>query len=340
MPAEWEHHEATWLSWPHNEETWPGRLPAVEEVYLQMLEGLLPGEKVNLLVNDEKERDHVQRLVSKRGISVQNLVFHLIRTVDAWMRDYSPQFVCRTQGGRREVAALKWGFNAWGGKYASLAEDDRAGELIAPLLPMPVYRPGLIMEGGSLDTNGRGTLLTTEQCLLHPNRNPQFSREQIEEKLRDFLGFTHFIWLGKGIEGDDTDGHIDDITRFVNPATVVTALETNSADPNSKILDENLKRLKASAGQDGEPLNIIPVPMPDPVSGPGGRMPASYLNFYIANQTVLVPVFGSTKDEAAMKILSEIFPKRRVIGIRSEILVQGLGAIHCITHEQPAGGDL
>ncbi len=334
MPAEWAPHEATWLAWPTNEETWPGKLPEVEEIYLQMIEAITSGEKVHLLVNDEKTRDLVSHRLKDRGVSEKNMVYFLIPTVDAWVRDYGPSFAT---GGKTksEIVGIKWIFNAWGGKYESLALDNGAGEKIADQLEMPFFRPGMILEGGSIDTNGLGTCLVTEQCLLNPNRNPHLSRAQVEGMLRDFLGFTHFIWLGEGIEGDDTDGHIDDITRFVDPTTVVTAIEENLEDPNAQPLQENWKRLEKARDQDGKKLEIVSLPMPDRVEISWGRLPASYLNFYIANTVVLVPVFGSNKDEAALQILQSLFPRKRVVPIRSETLVMGLGGIHCVTHEQP-----
>ena len=337
MPAEWEPHEATWLAWPHNEETWPGKSKQIEEVYLQMIEALLPGEKVHLLVNDEKERDQVERYLHSRDVSTRHLVFFLIPTIDVWIRDYGPNFICKDEGHRREVAWVKWKFNAWGEKYESLMKDDAVGERLASLLKMPVFHQELILEGGSIEPNGLGTALVTEQCLLNPNRNPRFTQPEIEREIRNFLGFTHLIWLGDGIEGDDTDGHIDDIARFVSPNTVVAAVEENESDPNAIPLRENLKRLRDARDQNGKPFEIIPIKMPDRVDASWGRLPASYLNFYIGNGVVLVPIFGSKKDETALKKIQEIFPRRHVMGIRSEDLVLGMGAIHCVSHEQPKG---
>ena len=337
MPAEWEPHEATWLAWPHNEETWPGKGKQIEEVYLQMLEALLPGEKVHLLANDEKERDYIERRMRTRGASTKQLIYFLIPTIDAWVRDYGPNFICKNQGEghRREVAWVKWKFNAWGEKYESLMADDGVGEKLANHLNMPLFRPPLVLEGGSIDTNGLGTVLTTEQCLLNPNRNRGLSRPEIEDALREFLGFTHFIWLADGIEGDDTDGHIDDIARFIDPTTVVAAAEESETDANSIPLKENLKRLKEARDQNGKPFYVVTLPMPDRVDASWGRLPASYLNFYIGNDAVLVPVFSSKKDRTVLEKLKELFPKRHVIGIRSEDLVLGMGAIHCVSHEQP-----
>jgi len=336
MPAEWESHEGTWLAWPHNKETWPGKLPEVEEIYLQMIEALAPHEKVKLLVNTERMRDRVAVQLRARGVSSKNIHYYFIPTVDTWIRDYGPNFVLRRSDSRKEIAFVKWKFNAWGGKYESLAQDDRIPDQLAPLLGMPVFSPGLVLEGGSIDTNSKGTVLLTEQCLLNPNRNPHLTRSGIEEALKKFLGLTHFIWLGEGIEGDDTDGHIDDITRFVNSTTVVTAVENDANDFNEAPLRENLERLKRVVDQDGRKLAIVTAPMPERIDGPWGRLPASYLNFYIANGVVLVPIFGSRKDYAALRILEEVFPKRRIVGIRAETLVLGLGGIHCVTHEEPA----
>ncbi len=335
MCAEWEPHEATWLAWPHNEETWPGKLPEVEEIYLQMMEALLPQEKVCLLVKDEAMRERVDGRLRKRGGDSKHLVSYPLPTIDAWIRDYGPNFILRSSGSLRETAYVHWGFNAWGGKYGRHAKDEGVPEALEPTLGMPVFRPGLVLEGGSIDTNGKGTCLTTKQCLLNPNRNPGRSQEEIEQALRDFLGLTHFLWLGEGIEGDDTDGHVDDIARFVNPTTVVTAVEKDGSDRNGPVLRKNLKRLQNAVDEGGRRLTVVPLPMPGRLEAPGRRLPASYLNFYIANGVVLVPIFGHKNDEAALKTLTEIFPKRRVIGIRSEALVLGMGGIHCVTHEQP-----
>lgn len=335
MPAEWERHEATWLAWPHNEETWPGKVREIEEVYLQMIEALTPYEKVHLLVNDEEERQKVSNRFSAQKISEKNVVYFLVPTVDTWVRDYGPSFVLKKEADKKTAVAIKWLFNAWGGKYESLAHDNGVGDELKKLLPLAFLDPGIILEGGSIDANGEGTCLVTEQCLLNPNRNPHLSRTEIEETLSHYLGFTHFIWLGEGIEGDDTDGHIDDIARFVNPTTVVAAIEENPNDPNEALLRENWRRLEEARDPMGRKLTLIPIPMPDRVEASWGRLPASYLNFYIANGVVLVPIFGQKKDRVALEILKDLFPQRKVIGIRSEILVMGLGAIHCVTHEQP-----
>ncbi len=336
MPAEWDRHEATWLAWPHNEETWPGKVAEIEEIYVQMIEALVPEEKVSLLVNDERTREKVAGRLEKRRVKTSHVIYYVIPTIDAWIRDYGLNFVRRESQEKKEIVSVKWIFNAWGEKYESLMADNVVGSQLAPLLGMPHFAPEVVLEGGSIDTNGEGTCLVTEQCLLNPNRNPHLLRSGIEQVLRDFLGFTHFIWLGEGIEGDDTDGHIDDIARFVNPTTVVTAMEEDPADRNRTPLLENLKRLKTATDEKGRKLTVIPIPMPGRVEASWGRLPASYLNFYIANGVVLVPIFGHANDKTALKTVQEIFPKRRVLGIRSEALVMGLGGIHCVTHEQPA----
>lgn len=337
MPAEWEPHEATWLSWPHNEETWPGKAQVIEEVYLQMMGALTESEKVYLLVNDEKEREHVAKKARTRGVKNQNLIFFEVPTVDAWIRDYGPNFIARDSNGKKEVAWVKWRFNAWGAKYESLMLDDRVGDQLASRLGMTVHRPELILEGGSIDTNGLGTCLTTEQCLLNPNRNQGVSKSEIAKALRDYLGFTHLIWLGDGIEGDDTDGHIDDIARFVSPTTVAAAIEENQNDKNFHPLQENLKTLREAKDQNGKKLNTVTLPMPDRIDVSWGRLPASYMNFYIGNGVVLVPIFGHRQDEKALEILKDLFPAHRIVGIRCEDLVMGMGAIHCVSHEMPAG---
>lgn len=337
MPAEREPHKATWLAWPHNEETWPGRLPHVEEIYLEMIQALAPHEKVHLLVNDPPMEERVRKRLGQKGVEIQNVSCHILPTVDAWIRDYGPSFILRRAGGegKKGKACVRWIFNAWGRKYVSEAQDDRVTDQLGPILQMPVFKSQMVLEGGAIDTNGKGTCLATEECLLNPNRNPGLSRVEIERTLRDYLGLTHLIWLGEGIEGDDTDGHVDNLARFVEPATVVAAEEKNSRDPNKAVLEKNLKRLRQATDQDGKKLTVATLPMPDRLEGPRGRLPVSYLNFYVANGVVLAPIFGHRNDSAAMRVLEELFPTRQIIGIRSETLVLGLGGIHCVTHEEP-----
>ncbi len=336
MPAEWEKHEATWLAWPHNPETWTD-LREIESIYIEIISLLVRGEKVNLLVNNLPEEERISAVLSKNKINLSQIRFFKIKTCDAWIRDYGPNFIVKKnvpKGG--QLAVNRWIFNAWGGKYEEHKEDDKASREITHSLGVTVFEPGIVLEGGSIDSNGKGTILTTEECLLNPNRNSHLGKKEIEDYLKRYLAVQQIIWLKEGIEGDDTDGHIDDIARFVNANTVVAAVEGNRADPNYELLQENLKCLKKEKDQDGKKLSVIPLPMPERVSFSRERAPASYANFYIANAAVLVPIFGHPNDKAALKILKEFFPDRSVIGIRSTALVVGLGGIHCLTHEQPA----
>jgi agmatine deiminase len=334
MPAEWSPHDATWLAWPHNQETWPGkRLAKVEEIYLQMLEALLANEKVHLLVEDEGQGEAVLKRLQKMGIGTKNLIPHPVPTADAWIRDYGPTFLTDRKGGK---AWCKWIFNAWGEKYENLKEDRGVFERAASLIPHPCFRAEIVLEGGSVEVNGAGTCLVTEQCLLNPNRNPRLSRLDIEQCLRDFLGVSQIIWLGKGIVGDDTDGHIDDIARFVSSDTILVGFEENEPDENSSILRGNWERLKAAEDLKQRKWNLVKLPMPGPVVGEGVRLPASYANFYIANEVVLLPVFKHSHDKRAVKILKEVFFRREVIPIDCRALVYGLGALHCVTQQEPA----
>jgi len=330
MPAEWEKHEATWISWPKDPLTFPESvLPKVEDIYIKMMLALSPSEKIHLLVDDKKTEDKVLKMLEEKG-SAKNILIHRIKTVDVWMRDYGPIFVKES----RKMKMTKWIFNAWGGKYDELMKDNGVVDQMAPLLKMDVTKTGIILEGGSIDVNGKGTLLTTEQCLLNKNRN-SFSREVMEAHLKDNLGVTNIIWLKEGIAGDDTDGHIDDIARFVDGRTVLCAYEEDSNDPNYPILKKNFDDLNSSKDQDGEPLDIKPLPMPGVVNSPQGRLPASYANFYIGNGAVLLPVFNHKNDTKAISLLEDCFPERKVVPIYCEPLVWGLGAIHCVTQQQP-----
>jgi agmatine deiminase len=348
MPAEWEPHEATWLAWPKDPLTWPDRVPQAQEVFAQMIEALTPGEKVHLLVDDAEAEQKALRILAEKKVFKKNLFLHQIPTVDSWIRDYGPIFVKRSfsssqpslSRGKGKLMILDWGFNAWGDKYEELKKDDVIPQKVAPLLDIPVLHPSLVLEGGSIDVNGAGTLLTTEQCLLNPNRNPHLSKPQIEEFLQNYLGVNQIFWLAEGVEGDDTDGHVDDVARFVSTDTVVTVLEEDPQDKNFKALQENLKRLQSFRLPNGKPLKVIPLKMPNPVFSNDGRLPASYANFYIANGVVLVPIFHQDNDEVALSIFSKIFPSRKVVGIFCEDLVWGMGAIHCVTQQQPAGESL
>jgi len=336
MPAEWELHAATWLAWPHNTVTWPDQLPQVQETFLSMIAALQEQEIVHLLVNDAATAAQVSQRLSSRGVWLERVRLHQWRTADVWLRDSGPIFLTATAGTSRPLAISDWEFNAWGGKYADLLVDNDLPRQIAAFLGVPRCEPGIVLEGGSIDVNGCGSCLTTEQCLLHPNRNPHLQRADIERYLHDYLGVHHIIWLGQGIAGDDTDGHVDDMARFVNPTTVVCALEEDPQDPNYEILQDNYRRLQAATAQDGQPLRIMPLPMPGQVGPASARLPASYANFYVANGLVLVPIYDHPNDQQALAILQDVFPGRRVLGLPCEPLVWGLGAIHCVTQQQPA----
>jgi agmatine deiminase len=334
MPAEWAPHRATWLAWPHNLETWPSDLEQVRDAWIQMICALSPHERVYLLVNDEPtDRDVAVRL-KKAHARMANVTLLQIPTIDVWMRDYGPTFVTRDSHEKR-LALNDWIFNGWG-KYKSYEEDDKVAREIAALLKVPAFEHKIVLEGGSIEVNGTGTCLTTEQCLLNKNRNPHLSRAEIEQYLKSSLGVDHLIWLGEGIVGDDTDGHIDDVARFVNPGTVVCIVEANSKDENYGFLQDNYERLKDARDQNGEKLSVVSLPCPRPLYYEGARLPASYANFYIANEVVLVPVFEDPHDTTALGILQELFPNRKVIGLRCNEVVSGLGAIHCVTQQEPA----
>jgi agmatine deiminase len=333
MPAEWAPHEAAWLAWPHNVETWPGkRLAVVEEIYLQILEGLLAGEKVHLLVNDAKERDYILKRLSSRRQNTRNLLLREVPTVDAWIRDYGPTFI-KDKSGKK--AWNKWIFNAWGSKYESLMADTKVFE-DSSLIPYPGFKLDIVLEGGSIEVNGEGTCLVTEQCLLNSNRNPGLSREKIEGYLRDYLGVEQILWIAEGIMGDDTDGHIDDIVRFTGPRTILSAFEDNTSDENYPILKDNWDRLESFSDKKGRKWELVKFPMPGKLMDGDVRLPASYANFLIANGIVLLPVFKHKNDERAVKILKELLPKHEIIPINCTDLVYGLGAIHCISQQEPA----
>lgn len=337
MPAEWAPHRATWLSWPHNLETWPTDLEKVREIWLQMVAALSPHERVYLLVDDAVVKQQVAARLNGAKAAMANVTLLEIPTVDVWMRDYGPTFVARNSP-QQPLAFNDWIFNGWGGKYKAYEDDERVARAIADLLQVPVFEHQVILEGGSIEVNGAGTCLTTEQCLLNRNRNPHLSRSQIEELLKSSLGVRHVLWLGEGIVGDDTDGHIDDIARFVNPTTVACIIESNPRDDNYRFLQENYERLQSARDQDGNNLAIVCLPCPAPVFYDGARLPASYANFYIANEVVLVPVFDDASDNQALGILQECFPERKIVGLRCNEVVAGLGAIHCVTQQEPAVG--
>ena len=338
MPAEWAPHRGTWLSWPHRESSWPGKFEPVPAAFAEIVRHLAPREEVHLNVVDAAMETSARDVLAAGGIGTGNVFFHHHVTNDAWCRDHGPIFVQRPRNGRFDTLIIDWGYNAWGGKYPPFEDDDRIPSLIAEEFGIPVVLPGIVMEGGSIEVNGRGTLITTEACLLNPNRNPTKSKAEIEDCLRQYLGVTNILWLGDGIEGDDTDGHVDDLTRFVNPTTVVTAVEDDPADHNYRPLRDNLEQLRSMVDQDGRPLDIITLPMPRPMYQGDQRLPASYANFYVANGVVLMPAYDPERDPVAAETLARYFPDRTVIPIDCRDLIWGLGAIHCLTQQWPAGG--
>jgi agmatine deiminase len=333
MPAEWEPHGATWLAWPHDPETF-GDLPAVEGTYLGIIAALVPGERVNLLVRDREMEERVKGLLAGAGIPPGRVSTIPFDYADVWFRDFGPAFVVNRE--ERRAGVVAWEFNAWGAKYPAMIRDTRIPSCLNGRLGLPLFRPGIVLEGGSIDVNGRGTVLTTEQCLLHPNRNPGLPKADLESFLGEYLGAPHVLWLEGGIAGDDTDGHVDDVARFVGPSTVVCAAEEDPGDENFRVLRENERVLRAARDRDGNPLTVVPLPMPRPSGDP--RLPASYLNFYVANRAVLVPVFADPGDDRALRTLEGLFPGREMVGIDCRALVEGMGAIHCITQQQPKAG--
>lgn len=337
MPAEWEPHRGTWLSWPHKADSWPGKFEPVPAIFAEIVRALVPHEEVHLNVGDEALEASARESLRRADATLTRVFFHRHPTDDAWCRDHGPIFVERArEDGGREQLVLDWGYNAWGGKYPPYELDDAIPTRIAEELGLPVLAPGIVLEGGSIDVNGAGTLLTTEQCLLNPNRNPGLSRSELERYLERYLGAHKILWLGQGIEGDDTDGHVDDLTRFVAPDTVVTAVEDDPSDPNHLPLRENLERLRGMTDQDGQPLRIVELPMPPALYYAGQRLPVSYANFYLANEVVLLPGFDRRRDAAARTVLQALFPARQVSVINCIDLVWGLGAIHCVTQQWPA----
>ena len=335
MPAEWEPHEATWLAWPHDLETWPTQLEEVEAAYVEMIEPLHLDEKVRILVDNVQSEDYVFKKLKERGIT-KNIDFHRIETDSIWIRDYGPIFL--TQAGRN-LSLLHWIFNAWGGKYPC-QKDNLVPSKLAEILNVKRFEADVILEGGSVDLNGEGILMTTEECLLNSNRNPHLGQKQIEQHLKYFLGVKKIIWLGKGLEGDDTDGHIDEIARFVAADTIVINTDQDGQSYNHKILTENRRRLKNETDENGKPFRLIELPVPRKMKAEKFVLPASYTNFYIGNKCVLTPIFSDPNDTQALGILKDLFPGRNVIGIPAVPLIYGQGAIHCMTQQEPVHANL
>ena len=334
FPAEFAKHNATWLSWPHKEASWPGKIEWIYPIYCQFIKFVAEGEKVNINVVDEAMKNKAMDHLQKAGADVANIQFFNHPTNDAWCRDHGPAFLINPKAEQKKII-LDWGYNAWGGKYPPFDLDDNIPTLVGDHYKIPVVYPGIVMEGGSVDFNGKGTLLTTTSCLLNPNRNPQLNQQQIEAYLQNYYGVSNILWLGDGIVGDDTDGHIDDITRFVNEDTVVTVVEKNKHDENYAPLQENLKLLSKMKLENGKALNVIELPMPSPVVYDDQRLPASYANFYISNKYVIVPTYRDKQDDRALDILQKCFSDRKVIGLDSWDIIWGLGSFHCLSQQEP-----
>lgn len=333
MPAEWEPHEATWLTWPHDESHWPGLYEKIPAIWATMVKELESDEDVHIAIHDDETEEIATLALKQAKIQGDRVKFHRIPNNFSWARDHGPIFVKNDQTKERMI--LDFRFNGWGNKWKHDLDDD-VPKFVSKITNVLIMDVPMVFEGGSISVNGKGTLLTTESCLLHKNRNPEMTREQIEKNLKEYLGLTNVLWLGDGIEGDDTDGHVDDLTQFVNETTVVTIVEENPKDNNYIALQENLKRLQMMKDQDGTPLTIKQLPMPAPVVYEDTRLPATYANFYVGNSVVLMPVFDDPNDAKAISILQECFPTRRIVPIFSRELVWGFGAFHCVTQQMPA----
>jgi len=335
FPAEFAKQHAMWLSWPHKEASWPGKIESIYPVYAQFIKLVAEGQRVNVNVVDEAMKQKALRHVQEAGADLSQVTFFMHPTNDAWCRDHGPAFLINPKAEHKKII-VDWGYNAWGGKYPPFDLDDNIPTLIAQHYNIPVVYPGIVMEGGSVDFNGKGTVLTTSSCLLNKNRNPDLTRAQLEQYLINYYGVDNVLWLCDGIVGDDTDGHIDDITRFVNEDTVVTVIETNKKDENYEPLQENLKTLKKLRLENGKQMNIVELPMPGALVYEDMRLPASYANFYIANKYVIVPTFRDKQDDKALQIIQQCFPDRKVVGLDSVDLIWGLGSFHCLSQQEPS----
>jgi agmatine deiminase len=334
FPAEFAKQSAMWLSWPHKEASWPGKIESIYPVYAQFIKLVSEGQRVNINVLDETMKVKAARHIEESGADLHNIRFFIHPTNDAWCRDHGPAFLINPSAAEKKMI-VDWGYNAWGGKYPPFDLDDNIPTLIGKEYGIPVVYPGIVMEGGSVDFNGKGTILTTTSCLLNKNRNPHLSQKEIEKYLIDYYGVDNILWLGDGIVGDDTDGHIDDITRFVNSETVVTVIEGNKKDENYEPLQENLKALSKMRLETGKQMNIVELPMPGAIVYEDMRLPASYANFYIANEYVIVPTYRDKNDDKALNILQSCFPDRKVVGLDSVDIIWGLGSFHCLSQQEP-----
>ena len=338
FPPEWHRHTGTWISWPRPEGiSFPGRYVEAIHDIVGLIRIITQFERVHLNVPNLDYERIVRDVLANGRVPTTRISFHHIPTNECWTRDHGPAFVLRTRRGRTGAAILDWGYNAWGGKYPPYEADDAVPTRVAAELELPVVYPGIIMEGGAVDFNGAGTVLTTTSCLLNKNRNPHLSQRQVERYLKNYYGQRHVVWLGQGIVGDDTDGHIDDLARFIDPRTVVIGMERDPADPNYRRLRANRRLLDRARDQDGRPFEVVELPMPKPVTYKGQRLPATYMNFYFINGALLVPTFAQARrDRAAVAALQQLLPRRQVIGVDCRALIWGLGAIHCLTQQQPA----
>lgn len=335
FPAEFALHRATWLSWPHKEASWPGKIHTIYPNYSLFIKELTKSELVCINVNDEAMKLFAIDCLNKARVDLSRVTFYLNPTNDAWCRDHGPAFLINPDAEQKKVI-VDWNYNAWGNKYPPYDLDDVIPTRIAEHLGLPVYHPGIIMEGGSVEFNGEGTVLTSTCCLLNENRNPHLKKEDIEKYLHEYYGATQVLWVEEGIEGDDTDGHIDDTVRFVNADTVLSVVEENKNDENYLLLQNNLRELSKMRLASGKQLNIVELPMPKPVIYENQRLPASYANFYIANGSVIVPVFQCSNDDKALQVIQRCFPDRNVIGIDSTDIIWGLGSFHCLSQQEPA----
>jgi agmatine deiminase len=344
MPAEWEPHAATWLAWPHNARDWPGKFGAIPWAFAEIARAIARSERVRLIVKDAAHEASARRALAKAGAPLEQVDFLRAATDRGWARDMGPIFLVRERGGARELAATSWKFDGWA-KYPNWKRDDAAKDKLLAKLGVRTWQPAvdgrrIVLEGGAIDVDGEGTLLATEECLLSDvqARNPGLGREGTERALRDQLGVSHVVWLGDGIAGDDTHGHVDDLARFARPGTVVLAAEKNRDDANYRALAENRERLTGARDAKGRALEVVPLPMPAPLFFDGVRLPASYLNFTVTNGAVLVPTFNDPADRVALGVLAELFPGRSVVGIHAVDLVWGFGTLHCLTQQEPTPG--
>ncbi len=335
FPAEFAEHVATWLSFPHKEASWPGKINSIYPNYSAFVKELALSEKVRVNVYDEAMKSFARKHFEKAEVDMNQVEFFIHPTNDAWCRDHGPAFLLNKNTNQKAI--VDWGYNAWGNKYPPYDLDDVIPTLIAKQFNLPVFYPGIVMEGGSVEFNGNGTLLTSTACLLNPNRNPHLNQEQIEKYLCDYYGIEQVLWVDEGIIGDDTDGHIDDTVRFVNENTVLTVIEEKKNDENYDLLQHNLKQLKQMRLLNGQQLNIVELPMPDLVIYEEQPLPASYANFYIANKSVIVPTYRCAKDDKALQIIQQCFPDRKVVGIDSTDIIWGLGSFHCLSQQEPKG---